>query len=74
MAGPQLLGRLDPLLERDQLITQSAQADGKGRPRLEKLVDQLVPAGGADRLMGPRVQQAQRAEVRDGHLVDRGDD
>ncbi len=73
MAGPQLLGRLDPRLERDQLITQSAQAAGKRRPRLEKLVDQVVPTGGTDRLMGPRVQQAHRAEVRDGHLVDGGD-
>src|SRR5262252_7736588 len=65
------LRRFDPRLERDQLITQVGELAGERGAGLDKQVDQLVPAVGANRLVIPRVQ---RAEVRYRNAVNGGDD
>jgi hypothetical protein len=78
VVGPQVavtglnqLRRLDPGLQRDQLISQIGQPAGERRSRLNKLLDQMVPAVGANRFVIPRVQ---RAEVSGWNAVNGGHD
>jgi hypothetical protein len=69
VTGLQQLRRFDPGLERDQLITQIGESADEWRSRLAELLDQIVPTGGAYRLVIPRVQ---RAEVSGPNAVNGG--
>src|SRR5258708_2679577 len=59
VTGLKHLRRLDPGLGRDQLIEQIGQSAGERHSRLEKLLDQTVPAVGANQFVIPGVQRAQ---------------
>ena len=71
MTRPENLRRLDPVLQRDQLITQAGQPACERRSRPGKLLDQIVPAPRADRLVVPRVHRIRvvsgRHAVHGGH-------